>query len=161
MINEPFADFLEHIITKFNTVGTFATNPENVVIGESLDLMRRPDTSFTRIEILVGKLKFDGFDDQRNLSQSFRVGIAGHIRRAVNAVQAVDMFEAIRFAREITKILYSTHTDRLNGIKVCAGFLQMGGYSEADLEYEMFPRVTSVLYVAEAKIQLEDTYSNN
>lgn len=161
MAKEPFAQFFDYLITKFNAESTFVTSSDNIIIGESLDLIHKPASYFPRIEFLVGKLKFDGYIDQRNLEQSFRITLGAHIKRASDATTPDDMYNAIKLAREITKIIYSINSDKVSGIDICDGFIQIEGYSEADIEYEIFPKITSVIYFAEAQIQLMDNYSNN
>ena len=161
MAKEPFAQFFDYLITKFKNEGTIITNPDNIVIGESLDFIHKDDSYFPRVEFLVSKLKFDGFMDGRNIEQSFRISLGAHLRRATDATTPEDMYDGIRLAREITKITYGIHLDKISGVTICDGFIQMGGFSEADIEYEIFPKITSVIYFAEAQIQLRDNYSNN
>jgi len=162
MAKEPLADFLDSLINKHIEYGTFARNPENIIIGETLTgLVQKSDDYFPRIEILITKLKGDGFIDQRNMNQSFRISQAGYIRRKENVTIPQDMFDAIRWGREFLKILYMFHDDRVSGIFPCDGFIQISGYPEVFFEYEMFPKITSVVVEAEAEIQLADNYTNN
>lgn len=162
MANEPLAQFLDTVLTKYRTLGTFATNPDNVVIGESkYGLVNLPDTSFPRLEGLITKLKYDGFTDQRIVNQSFRFSIAGHLRRDQDDTVDADMFDAISWGRELTQLLFTIHDDVVAGNPPCDGFIQINGYPEVFFEYELFPKITSIILIAEAEVQLTDTYTNN
>lgn len=162
MANEPFAQFLQTLVDKYSQYSTFINNPENIIIGESCNgLISLPDSSFPRLEILIIKLKYDGYTDQRIINQSFRFSIAGHIKRDYEIVTPQDMFSLIDFGTELTSILFSVHNDVISGISPCDGFIKMGDFPEVFFEHETFPKTSSVILVAEAEIQLIDTYTNN
>lgn len=162
MAREPLADFIENLLTKYKNEGTFATDPSNVVIGESrYGLANKPDSAFPRLELLISKLKYDGFIDQRIVNQSFRISVAGHIRRDTDDTTSEDMYQAIQWGREMVRLLYTFHTDKIAGTSPCDGFIQIGGFPEVFFEYELFPKVTSVILMAEAEVQLTDIFTNN
>ena len=164
MAKEPFADFLNAVLKKHRVSpgSSFATNSDNIVIGESkYGLVDLPDECFPRIEGLITKLKYDGYTDQRIVDQAFRFSIAGHLRRAQDETTDVDMWNAIKWGREIVRYLFLLHEDRIAGNLPCDGFIQIGGYPEVFFEYELFPRTTSVILIAEAEVQLVDTFTNN
>lgn len=158
---EPLAQLLNYLITKFKASCTFITDPTNVIIGETPDLIGLPDTKYPRVEVLIRKLAYGGYADQRIVNQGYRIDVGGHIRRAQDATTEEDMYTAIRFGTELVNLVYSAHTDKIAGTPVCDGFIQMSGFPEMFFEYELFPKITSVILVAEAEIQLRDIYTNN
>ena len=158
---EPFAQFLDYLITKFTSGCTFVTDPTNIIIGETPDMIGLNDGKFPRLEILIAKLAYGGFLDQRTVQQSFRISIGGHIRRTQDTTTSSDMYSLIQFGTELANLVYSAHTDKMNGVPICDGFIQIGGFPELFFEYELFPKISTVLLVAEAEIQLTDIYTNN
>lgn len=161
MAKEPFAQFLDYLMNKYTTLGTYVTNPDNIVIGESMSMVTRPDADFPRLEFLISKLKYDGYTDQRVINQTFRFSVGGHLRRAQDDTTKEDMFDAIKWGRELVKLMYEIHNDVIAGNFPCDGFIQMSGFPEVFMEYELFPKITSVILVAEAEIQLYDDFTNN
>lgn len=161
MANEPFADFMDYLITNLNSKSTFATNSDNIIIGETINLAERESDFFPRVELLIKKMKDDGYVDQRIVDQSFRFTAIGHIHRAADDTTKEDMFTLIRFARETKSIIYGANTDRRLGNTICDGFKQIGGFTEIDMDFEMFPYISSFLIEGEAEIELEDVFTNN
>lgn len=162
MANEPLADFLETLMGKYIENGTFVNDPTNIIMGESFrGIAHLDDDKFPRLELLITKLKLDGYIDQRNMNQSFRFKVLGHLRREQDETIPQDMWDAVKWGRELLKILYTLNDDRIAGNSPCEGFIQIDGFAEVDIEYELFPKTTSVLLSAEADIQLSDIYSNN
>jgi len=161
MSNEPFADYLNYLITSLVNKTTFVNDPDNVIIGETADVLGKPDDFFPRLETLITKMKDDGYIDQRMMDQSFRFSIMGYIRREEENTTSDDMFSLIKFARECKKIVYESNSDRANGDSPCDGFMQVGGFTEVFLEYEQIPKHSAFLLEAEVEIQLADTYTNN
>ena len=160
-VNEPFADFFNYLITNFKNKTTYVTNPDNIIIGETVDIAGKPDTYFPRLEVLVDKLKFDGYIDQEQIKQGFRFTVVGIFRRESNDVVAQDMFNLMGFARETIKIVNQANTDRRTGETICDGFIQIDGYPEIFMDHEMFPKTSTFVLAAEADIELSDTYTNN
>jgi len=162
MAKEPLAEFLETLMEKYINNGTFVNDPTNIVMGESINgLVHLNNDMFPRLELLITKLKFDGFMDQRIINQSFRFSVAGHLKRNEVKTTPENMWEAVRWGRELTQILFTIHDDVIAGKPPCDGFIQIGGFPEVFFEYEMFPKITSVILFAEAEIQLSDIYTNN
>lgn len=161
MVDEPCAQYLKYLITKMWDKGTFVTKEENLVIGESVDLLGRPNEDFPRMEFLITKMKWDGYTDQRFENQSFRFQINAYIRRVNEEVVAQDMYDAIRFGREMKRITSMAHTDRIAGNLPCDGFIQMSGFPEVHPEYELIPQLTTIIFVGEIEVILPDTYTNN
>jgi hypothetical protein len=162
MAKEPLSDFLETLMHKYVENSTFVNDPTNIVMGESLNgLIHKNDDMFPRLELLITKLKFDGYIDQRNMNQGFRFSVAGHLRRDSNDTIPQDMWDAVRWGRELVQILFTLNDDRIAGNPPCDGYIQMGGFPEVFFEYELFPKITSVILIAEAEIQLSDTFTNN
>lgn len=158
---EPFAQLMEYIVDKIRTKSTFITNPENVVIGESLSLLDKPDKMFPRAELLIVKDKANGFIDQRQINHSLRISIGGHIKRDQDLTTPQDMYDAVSFGNEIMNVIYTMHEDNIQGIEICDGFIQVGGFNEIFYEYELFPRTTTVIVIAEVQIETYDTFTNN
>lgn len=161
MANEPLADFLNYLITNFKSKKTIVTDNDNIVIGEIAGIESKKDTFFPRLEILVNKLKMDGYLDQRNMEQSFRFTVVGFIKRDDDSVTDSDMFDLVKFARETIKIIHQANTDRRNGVTVCDGFQQIDGFTEVHLVYEEIPKMSTFVLEGDANIQLEDTFTNN
>ena len=161
MADEPFVQFFKYLMDKMFSKGTFVNNPDNMVIGESIDLIGKDDSYFPRMEYLIDKIKWDGYIDQRMQSLSFRFQINAIYRREEDLVKDEDMFTAVKWATEIKSIISSLHDDVVAGKTICDGFIQMDGFPEAFIKYELFPKTTTVIFVAEAEIQLIDTYTNN
>jgi len=163
MQNESFSKFLNFILKDIRENSTIITNPENVIIGESLSLLDKPDSAYPRVELLISKQKYNGWLDQRILDQSFRFSIGAHLRREHDDTTEEDMFNALNWGQELMNSLYKLHEVAIQQgpEAICDGFIQMSGYPEIFCEYELFPRTTSVIIVAEAEIQLLDTYTNN
>jgi len=157
---EPCEQFLSRLMDKLWSQGTVVKLEDNIVIGETLDLMNKPDSGFPRMELLIEKLKFDGYIDQGIHAQSFRFSVGAHFRRKNMDVVPEDMFTALRWGREIKAIVASFHNDRAQGILPCEGFVQLDGYPEITFEHELFPKITSVIFFGEANIELNDTYQS-
>jgi hypothetical protein len=49
--------------------GSFVKNPNNIIIGETADMFTKSDDFFPRMEILIPKLKFDGYVDNARLDR--------------------------------------------------------------------------------------------
>lgn len=155
---DSFAEYLDYLVRKLRTN---VTDPRNIIVGETKSLMGLYDESFPRCEILVDKLKFDGFQDQRNLLQSYRFSIAGYIRRHGDHPEDVtldDMVQLISFARKTFRSVMSAHDDKLAGVPVCTGFQKIDGYPEIHLEFEMFDQISAFLMMAEIEVYLPDNY---
>lgn len=161
MADEPCAQYFRYLMNKMLTHGTFITKRENLVIGESVDILGRVDEDFPRMEFLITKLKWDGYIDQRMENQSFRFQINAYLRRKNDPVVEEDMFTAIRWGREMKRIIAMSHTDRIAGKLPCDGFIQMDGFPEIYPEYELFPKTTVVIFVGEVEVILADSYTNN
>ncbi len=162
MAREPLADFIEALMNKYQENTTFVNNPENIVIGESITgFAEMHDDKFPRIELLIDKLKYNGFIDQRQQDQSFRFSVGAHLRREQEETTREDMYTAIRWGRELIRDLFLLHEDRSTGNPPCEGFIQIEGYPEIDYEYELIPKISSVLLVGAAEITLLDTFTNN
>lgn len=159
---EPCAQYMDYLIRKQFTEGSFVTTFSNMMVGESVDLVGRPDEEFPRMEYLITKIKWDGYIDiERMQNQAFRFQINSYIRRPEEAYTQEDMFTAIRWAREIKRIVSMAHIDRIAGNLPCDGFIQMDGFPEVFINEELFPQITSILFAAEVEITLIDTYTNN
>jgi len=161
MADEPCAQYIRYLMNKLFTQGTFVTKKENLVIGESVDMVGKSNDAFPRIEILINKIKWDGYTDQRQEDQSFRFQLNAIIRRANDETTEEDMFFAIRWARELKRIVAMSHNDRATGNLPCAGFIQMDGFPEAVIVYELAPKITTIIFVGEVEVILPDTYTNN
>jgi hypothetical protein len=161
MADEPCAQYIRYLMNKMLSRGTFVVKEDNLVIGESVDLIGLPNESFPRMEFLITKIKWDGYIDQRMENQSFRFQINAYIRRENDAVVEEDMFMAIRWGREIKRIVSMSHIDRIKGNPPCDGFMQMDGFPEVFPEYELITKITTVIFVGEVEICLPDTYTNN
>jgi len=156
---DPFSDFLEYIINKLLTKGSFVRSSDNIIIGETMDMFTKSDDFFPRMEILIPKLKFDGYVDNARVDrQSFRFSIGAHFRRISDNVVANDMFTALKWGREIKSIISSLHDDKISGSLPCEGFIQMDGFPEIFFEHELYPRITSIIFIGEAEIELIDTF---
>jgi hypothetical protein len=151
------------VVAKLRAISEI-TDPLNVIIGETMSILDLPDTAFPRCELLMDKLKFSGFIDQRMLEQNYRLCVSAYMKRPssdhAEDVTEQDMYDAITFGRKIMKAFMSANDDKLAGRPVCEGFLQMNGYPTMDIEYEMFAPITGILISAEPEIQLIDTYTN-
>jgi hypothetical protein len=157
---DAFAQFINYLQTKLQEIPTIS-DPRNVIVGETISLLDLPEEAFPRIEILITKLKGQDFIDQRNLQQGFRFSLAGFLKRTgFNAqnVSSDDMFQSMRFGREILKVVLDTHTAVISGEPICDGFLQISGYPEISFEYEMFDEITTCIVSAEAEVMLPDNY---
>jgi len=160
---ESFAQFLHYLLNDIRDNYSYIKDSKNVVIGESLSLLDKPDSDFPRAEILIQKQKYNGWVDQRVLDQSFRFSIGVHIRRVKDETTEEDMFDALNAGQELMKTIYRMHEtviDKGAGA-ICDGFIQIAGFPEIYYEYEIFPRTTTIILIAEAEIQLWDTYTNN
>ncbi len=162
MAKEPLEQFLDNLVMKLSSSNSqFIKNEDNVMIGENTrGLIELPDESFPRVEVLVLDSGDDGYLDQRIVNSSFNVMCVGHIRRDNANTTRFDMFDAIRFGKEMRRIFYVFNQDRRDGIDVCDGFIQMSGFSKTEYEYELFDKITTVIFKADAEIQLADTYTN-
>jgi len=158
---DSFSQFLDYLVKKIQTSVPTISDPLNVIIGESKSLVTMYDDQFPRAELLISKLKFDNFIDQRMMSQSFRFSVAGYIKRHGNHTDDVtpeDMYQAITFGRQVMHAIMDSHNDKIAGVPICDGFQQINGFPEVHFEYEMFDQITAFIVVAEAEIQLIDTY---
>lgn len=155
---DAFAQFLDYLIKNLKDKCPTLTDPRNIIIGESQSLLDLGHDEFPRAEILITKLKCDGFIDQRSIEQSFRFSIGGFIRRDDFHVSPDDMYAALHFGREMLKVVMESHEDRIRGNFPCEGFQQINGYPEVFYEYEMFDKITGVILNAEAQVTLPDIY---
>ena len=161
MAKEPLAQFLDFMICKFIDNATFATDPSNIVVGETRDTLGLSDSKLPRLELLITKSKNNGYIDQRQVDKSYRFSVGGHLRREQEETTPEDMWEAVRWGTELESSFYSLNDDKIAGKSPCDGFIQVGGFCEVYYEYELFPKITSILMVAEIEVQLTDTYTNN
>jgi hypothetical protein len=161
--NESFAQFLNYILNDIREKSSYIKDADNVIIGESLSMLDKPDSFFPRAELLISKQKYNGWLDQRMLNQSFRFSIGAHLRREHDNTTEEDMFDALNWGQELMNTIYNMHETAIQDgpNTICDGFIQISGYPEIFCEYELFPRITTVILVAEAEIQLLDTYTNN
>ena len=160
MNRKVYAAFLETLMAKIRNNSEIDIPPKNVVIGESLGMLHFPDGYFPRAELLISKQKYNGFIDQRIVDRALRFSIGLHIKRADNVTTDEDMYDALDLGDNLMKLIYSLHDDAIaNGREsICPGFISMSGFPEIFTEYELFPKVTSVILVAEAEVQLDDTH---
>jgi len=163
MASEPLAQFMESLRDKLISETTVITDNNNIIIGETGNgLLQLNDTEdFPRIEMLIDGLSYDGFIDQRQQDQSFRYSMAGHLKRESDITTRNDMYAVVNWGREMIKSMYGLHDDRIAGNSPCDGFIQIGGFAKVKYEYELFPKTTTVIIMAEAEITLLDVYTNN
>jgi len=95
------------------------------------------------------------------MNRTYRITVVGSIRRETDDTTDQDMWDIIGFATETKKLLYQINDDKRSGTAICSGFIQIGGFTEIDLGYELFPRVSLFVMECEAELQLTDTHSNN
>ena len=160
-VKEPLADFMNYLLGKFKANKSYVTDNANIVIGESVDLTMKDSAFFPRLEMIVKKMKDDGYLAQQMMEKSYRITVMGDIRRAQDDTTAQDMWDIIGFANETSSTLYGANTDRRNGVTICEGFMQIGGFTEIALGYELYPKTSSFVMECEAELQLEDIHTNN
>lgn len=161
---EPLEQYLRYIIEKITEKSTWINDPQNIMIGESLSLLDKSDSYFPRAEILITKHKFNGWVDQRNLEQVLRYSIGIHLRREKDDVTNEDMFDAINCGRQMMSIIMNIHNDIISkgASSIANGLIQMNGFPEIFYEYELFPRITTIILTnIETMFQLPDTFTNN
>jgi hypothetical protein len=163
MALEPFSTFMEYLIKDLRAHDTTVTDPQNIVIGESMSLIDKPDSFFPRLEILITKQKYNGWIDQRNLEQAFRFSIAGHFRRDQDDVTESDMYKILDWGQSLITLIYRMHDVSVSSGQdaITPGFIQVSGYPEIFAEYELFPRISTTILIAEIEIQLRDTFTTN
>lgn len=138
-----------------------------VIIGETMSpegvsWLGLPDSAYPRVEILIGKIKDDGYVNQCDIHSAFRFSVAGYMLRETEATLSQDMYNLIQLGRDIKNLTMKANNDKIQGITVCDGFLYVGGYSETFFEYEIaIPKCSSFIFVAEAKVDLEYDYNNS
>lgn len=159
MSRSSFSQFMNFLVEDIRNGDNIFTDPSNVVIGESLSMLDKPDSYFPRAEMLITKRKYNGWLDQRMLNQSFRFSIGAHIRRKHDHTTDEDMFDALDLGDQLMQTIYNMHNVAIQKgpETICDGFIQVSGFPEVFAEYELFPRITTVILVAEVEIQLVDT----
>jgi hypothetical protein len=157
MANKSYAQFMNYLLTDIRSKFDLIPDDKNVVIGESLSLLDKPDSYFPRAELLITKQKYNGWRDQRVLDQSFRFSIGVHLRRAQDETTEEDMYTALDLGSELMSLIYDMHRAKIQGVPICDGFIQIGGFPEVFYEYELFPKITTIILLAEAEVQLQDT----
>jgi len=162
MSRSSFSQFMDFLINDIRANSTYIKDPDNVVIGESLSMLDKPDSYFPRAEALITKRKYNGWLDQRILNQSFRFSIGAHLRREHDHTTEEDMYDALDWGDELMRSIYNMHEVAIQQgpDAICEGFIQVSGFPEVFAEYELFPRITTVILVAEVEIQLRDTNKN-
>ena len=156
-MSSSFGVYLKALEAKLKT-SVLIADPDNVVMGDSRDILALPDTAFPRLEVLITKVKTNGYFSQRQQMFAFRYTIAGYIRRTVDEVDFDDMVTLMDWGRQVVALNYSFLDDKQAGSSPCTGFLKMGDYPETFYDFELVDRISTFLIIdMEAQIQLSDT----
>lgn len=155
MSDSPYSDYIKAIKVKIEQ-SAFITNSENILIGESFDLLGKPDSEFPRAEYQVRNMLGQGYYAQRLQDENVTVSIQGFMRRAQDDLLEQDMVDIINFGQEIRSLIYSFNNDKVSGNTVPKGFVQMDGYPEMWAEFEIMPKTSTFILNITAKFGRHD-----
>lgn len=139
----------------------FLNGNEQVSFVEDTDLLQQ-GLVFPRINLLVDKIKGNGYESQRQMDVGFRFIVVGHLKidgpdaeewkpTAENCVELID------FGISTMSLIFSMLDDKQSGEVPCKGFEMFSGFPELFIEPELIPKILSFTIVAEAKILQDDT----
>lgn len=154
-------NYLSSIDTKLKT-STFLNGNNQVVFYEETDLLRE-DLVFPRFNVIIDKLKGDGYISQRDMEYSFRVLVCGFMRVG-NLAEGSEWRPSLQnvidltdFGANTSALLYSMLDDHQGGVNPCPGFQMFSGYPEVFYESELIPNILTFTIALEAKIINHDT----
>lgn len=153
-----FSDFFTALNTKYAS-SSYVTDTDNIVFGESVDVMSLGEDSFPRLETLVIKAKCNGYADQRNLEWALRFGTAGFIKvdNDTPHLTLSELSQITNFGVETVSLVYQLLDDKQSGSLVLDSFEKFGEYPEIFIEKELFPNTVAFLFAHEAHFLLPDT----
>lgn len=147
---------LTSIDTKLKTVSEI-TNPDNVIIGETIDIFSKNETFFPRLEILIDKDKFDGSVGQRGVDHSYRFTIGGFLRRDRHDVNLTQMLNLVQFGENVVSKIVSFKDDRIHGNPPVPGFLTVSNFTEIWYEFELVEKISTFVTAFSIDVNTTDT----
>ena len=153
-----FEEYIAALMTKLSN-STVATDSDNITLGETVDLAGKKSDEFPRLEVLITKIKCNGYNAQRKMSWSLRYSIMGWIHTDSDSeYPTLAEIKAITsFAKETLDLNYTFLDDKQLGNPACTGFGKLGDYPEIFIEKELIPRTIAFLCDVEAHIYISDT----
>jgi hypothetical protein len=167
-MSEPIGTYFTNLITKLSTHSAMVGKSNNIVVGACNDLLKlfpninsagieEEVINFPRIEILMDKLKWNGYASQREVDKAITYDVVGYIYRTSDEITLSDQVSIALFGQEIIALNYSFHDDKQKSKLPCPGFLKMGEFPELILDFELIPRISMCLFSASAEYQNKDT----
>jgi len=150
-----YSEFFEAVKAKLE-VSTFVIDVNNVLVGESYDLLGRPDEEFPRLEFQIRNIMGEGYYAQRLQDESLSISIQGFLRRPTDDLTSAEMDKLIDFSQEVRSKIFSFHNDKITGVPVPKGFIQISGFTEMWSEFEIMPRTSTFIFNFTAKFGRHD-----
>jgi hypothetical protein len=151
-----YAEFFQAVKAKLEQA-TEIIDVNNVYIGESYDLLGRPNSEFPRLEFQIRNIIGEGYYAQRLQDENVSISIQGFLRRGQDDLLQEDMDKLIDFSQEVRSLIFSFHNDKIQGIPVPKGFIQISGYTEMWSEFEIMPKTSTFIFNFAAKFGRHDT----
>lgn len=138
---------------------TYVTDTSNITFGESPDIASYTASKFPRLEILIVKLKCNGYVSQRKMTWAIRYAIVGYIATDTDSFfpTVSEINEITNFSKETVDLNYQFLNDKQAGTPPCTGFETLGQYPEIFIEKELIPKTITFIADVEAQILIPDT----
>jgi hypothetical protein len=142
-----FSDFLLLLDAKLKTCSVI-TSADNVVFGETTDIMGLQDSSFPRLETLIVKIPDEGYQAQTDKKWNLSMATAGYIKLTEDSdfVSAADYSRIIDMAYEVSTLIASFNEDKQTGLITVDSFLQVGDFSDIFIDKELIPQTLSMMF---------------
>lgn len=143
----PYSELLAWTKANIQTRSTVVTDPNNVFIGETDDLLSLNDTHFPRIEIQIVGAPNQDYLTQRILEKRCQISVQGYLRRPADEIVEQDMFDIADFHHDTEKVIFNIHDQILAGAPgTPTNFTKISGMTEAFVVVELMPKTSSFLF---------------
>lgn len=155
-INTQYYECLITIKTKLKT-NPYILKQDNVVVGESSDLLGLTDSYFPRIEILPLIDKGQGYVCQRDMEHNYQFGIIGYIRRDKEEISERDVKNIIAMGEKSRALIFELFEDKQKGEIKANLFDYIEGSPILDFDFELFDNISTFTLGFISSSQLKDT----
>jgi hypothetical protein len=133
------------------------TNPDNVKIGESLDLLALDDSEFPRFEIRPLDNLGKGRPSQREINRDYSVMVTGYVKRPSEEVTDDDALAITDMGEELRTLIYGLIDDNTTITPPCDNFTGIDPYSVLQYDWELMGQFSTVIFGFRVEIYQNDT----
>jgi hypothetical protein len=145
----PISDYFQALYTKLSLC-SYITDTNNILIGESVDLLSLSDTEFPRLEVLTYRDIGLGYKTDRKIDFGLHYCIVGYAKD-------VSIEYMTEFGVEVRCLNFQFIDDKILGNSPCHGFISLYGYPELFVREELFGGIYTFMLFMSATIQFLDT----